>query len=92
MYWNLYGMSVTNLIRALNSNIRCIEMKIIIEEYKRRYGWIVTLDVLKSWRYGRYRRMWRLNSNIRCIEMMFILNTDFEAASWIVTLDVLKFK
>ena len=48
MYWNLTVQKKERLITELNSNIRCIEIFYLINNFQAHHGWIVTLDVLKS--------------------------------------------
>ena len=53
----------------LNSNIRCIEIDYTQRTGREAFGWIVTLDVLKSNQRRKIPKVIWLNSNIRCIEM-----------------------
>ena len=75
----------------MNSNIRCIEMCLIIKKFHRHSSWIVTLDVLKSW--NNQETIWPQNGWIVTLDVLKS-GTDTTANpttyGWIVTLDVLK--
>ena len=47
MYWNSDNSGADNDIKVLNSNIRCIEICLVLMPLCYCWSWIVTLDVLK---------------------------------------------
>ena len=92
MYWNGLCCSTIPARKALNSNIRCIEMQSAVQVPYILRCWIVTLDVLKFNTGATNSTHISLNSNIRCIEMKLTHCNFTFLFSWIVTLDVLKSK
>ena len=74
----------------MNSNIRCIEIGVVIGNTGSGKCWIVTLDVLKYNKKIQPGRTAKLNSNIRCIEIKYQGLSLRLSSRWIVTLDVLK--
>ena len=74
----------------MNSNIRCIEIGVVIGNTGSGKCWIVTLDVLKYNKKIQPGRTAKLNSNIRCIEIIILNFYKTPFYRWIVTLDVLK--